>query len=377
MGLEAAHVLARKGPLLEVTDSSPLFIEDLIRLAQSGIGIDKAIGLWADKRGSEARNYAIQREYDQLADDAKQVLLALTIQGPCRVEDLCRGLDWSDERLSDATQQLRKMFLMPSRNTAAEPDNLALNRNTQTLVRDVFNGTEAFRRTERLMNAARGALRTKRSEDEHVAAVLRRAALLVKQWRAKEAEAELQVEVEKYPGRADLLGTLAWTQKKCGDFAAARMNFRRSHELGCNQCDTYWHWSHMEAQNEEWKASADAAELGIEKVGPEQGLLFRLGYALHRQGRELILEGDDGHKLCRRGQEVLERARNLRDSEHRNYSLRSEINRAIVLNLEALDEGELLARHFARWQNECPGDSDCESEYQRLRKSYPQFLRQH
>lgn len=377
MGVGAPPVLAAKERLLEVTDSFPLFIEDLLRLAQTGIGIEKAIGLWAEKRGVEARKYAIQREYDQLDEDAKQVLLALTLQGPCRANELCRGLDWQDDRLVDALQQLRMMFLLPGQKSSGSAEVLALNRNMQTLVREVFNGTEAFRRTERLMKAASGRLRPKRSEDQQVLAILRRAGLLVRQWREAEAEAEVQAALGKFPGRGDILGTLAWIQKKNKDSASARMNFKRAHELGCSQVDTYWHWSDMEASHEEWNASADAAKLGIARCGKEQGLLFRLGYALHRQGRELIREGEDGTKLCQRAKEMLEDARKLRDSEARNHSLQHQIYRAIALNLEALDDGQLLARHFAQWQSECPDDTRREGEYQRLRKKYPEYLCAH
>jgi hypothetical protein len=56
-------------------------------------------------------------------------------------------------------------------------------------------------------------------------------------------------------------------------------------------------------------------------------LLFRLGYALHRQGKELIIDGDpvQGAKHCKKAQEILERARTLDNSEERNHSLRNQI----------------------------------------------------
>ena len=75
MGLNAGPVLDALDQLLQVTDASPLFIEDLLRLHQSGIAIERTVGLWGDKRGTEARKYAMQREYDRLDDDARQVLL--------------------------------------------------------------------------------------------------------------------------------------------------------------------------------------------------------------------------------------------------------------------------------------------------------------
>ena len=373
MGIPTAPVLAVKDRLLEVTDASPLFVEDLLRLSQSGFEIDKAIGLWAGKRGTEARKYAIQREFDQLDEDAKQVLLALTANGPCGSEVLCRGLDWSEDRLLSAMQQLRKMFLMPTQRVSGSAQVLALNQNTQILVKEVFGETEAYRRTERLIKAASGALTTKRSEDQRVDRILRGARLLVHQLRADEAEVEVQEAIKTLLPRHSLYATLAWIQKKRKDFASARMNFKRAHDLGSDEADNYWHWSDMEAVNKEWNASARAAELGLQKYKDDQGLLFRLGYALHRQGKELILEGDStqGSKLCRRAHDILERARRLGDSEGRNYSLRSQIYRAMALNLEALDDSELLSSHLALWKKECPGDNYLTGEYQRLRQKYP------
>jgi hypothetical protein len=374
MGLETGAVLAMKEKLLSVTDRSPLYIEDLLRLHQTGVSIDRAIGLWGEKRGAEARKYAMQREYDRLDDDAKQVLLALSIHGRCQADDLCRGLDWSEERLINAMSQLRKMFLMPSQKAAGPGNYLTLNRNTQVLVIDIFRNTEAYRRTDRLIKAATGSLRTKRSEDHEVGVLLDRAGFLVKQWRADEAEMEVQAATGRFPGRGDLFAALAWVQKKRSDFASARLNFKRAHELRCDQRDLYWHWSDMEAMNEEWTASAKAAELGIARFGLDQGLFFRLGYALHRQGRELMREGEDAKEICRRAHDILEQARDLKDCEARNYSLRNQIYRAVALNLEALDDGRELAKHFAKWLKDCPGDPKWDSEYQRLRQRYPGHL---
>jgi hypothetical protein len=256
---------------------------------------------------------------------------------------------------------------------------LALNHNIRVLVLEVFRGTEAYRRTERSMKAAMGALRTSRSEDAQVESRLRRARLLTNQGKELAAEAEVRQLVAEFPARADVHGTLAWINKKAGEFATARLNFQRAVDLGCKDRDTFWHWSEMEAANGEWKASSDAARLGVAKFPGDQGLLFRLGYALHRQGKELILEDDSlvGVKLCREAQGILDNALAMRTSEDRNFSLRNQIFRAITLNLEILDEGKALARCIAEWQKECPNDPCGETEYQRLRQKYPQFLRAH
>ncbi|MEW4564381.1 tetratricopeptide repeat protein [Bremerella sp. JC770] len=377
MGIPLRPVLEMKSSLLEVTDSSPLYIEDLLRLHQTGLPIDKSIGLWRDKRGVEARVYAIQREFDQLNEDARQVLLTLSITGECSSDEVCRTLDWREDRLVDAMSQLRKMFLMPSRNGTGAKERLSLNSNTKALVRDVFSDTEAFRRTERLLKAARGELKPKRAEEKQVEAILRRVSLSVGQGNFVDAEDELEAAVQKFPGRTDLIARLAWLQKRKGDFASARESFQRTHDLGCTQRDAYWHWSDLEASVEEWTAAVVAAEFGIERCGRDKGLLFRLGYALHRQGRELLNDGEDGSKLCRRAIDILEEARTAPQHDIRNFAITHQIYRAIALNLESLEEEKMLAHHMSRWQSDCPDDPYLASEYERLRERFPRYLRAH
>ncbi len=374
MGVNTQAVIAAKDSIMQATDSSPLYIEDLLRLHQTGLSIEKSIGIWKEKRGTEARKYAIQREYDQLDEDSRQVLLALSLHGACTTDALCKGLDWSESRLIDALSQLRKMFLM-ARNRSDSSGLLALNRNIQILVLDVFQNSAAYNRVDRQMKATAGTLKTKRSEDEKVGAVLRKSGMLAKQFRLDEAEDTLVDAISKFPGRADVIATLAWVQKKKGDVASARNNFLRAHELGGKQYDAYWHWSEMEAASEEWKASEEAAKLGIERLGEDQALLFRQGYALHRQGRELILEGDQGTKQCEKGRELLRKAQAKVDVDQKNSSLRSQIYRAIVLNEEALNDGSHLNKWFDAWRIDCPNDEKISSEYERLRQKYPEFLR--
>ena len=277
----------------------------------------------------------------------------------------------------DALSRLRRMFLVPTREGSGAKEQLSLNRNTIALVRDVFSDSEAYRRMDRFLKAAKGELRPRRTEDRQVAVLLRRTTLLVRQFKSAEAESELESAIERFPGRDDIVAMLAWVQKSMGDCASARDNFRRAHELGCDQRDAYWHWSDLEATAEEWSAAAKAAEMGIERCGRDKGLLYRLGYALHRQGKELLIDGEDGSKLCRRAAGILEDARTAPQHNSKNFSLSRQIYRAIALNLEALDDGPTLALHMSKWQSECPNDQYFISEYDRLRQKFPQYLRAH
>lgn len=375
IGISSSHVLEFKEKLLEVTDSSPLFLEDLLRLTKTGLSIEKVIGLWAKKRGIEARKYAIQREYDRLNDDAQQILLALSFHSPCDSDTLCRGLDWSEERLVDALQQLQKMFLMPTQNPSSGKKGFILGQNTRLLVQDVFSGTEAYRRMERSIKAVTGELRTQRSEDQQVNALVKQARYLAHS-NLEEAEKTVEDATERYPARSDLYATLAWIQLKSKNFASARMNFKRSHDLGACNADAYWHWSAMESRLKEWNASMNAAELGVAKYPEDQGLLFRLGYAFHRQGKELMSEdnSDAGLKYLKRAKVYLDRALNHNNPDARNYSLQSQIFRAMALTIESMEDWSALPSLFARWESECPEDNDRDTERQRLIPKCPALI---
>lgn len=374
MGLMAKPILNLKEKIVEATDGSPLYIEDLLRLTQTGLEIERALGLWKEKRGLEARKYAIQREFDQLEEDARFVLLALSVNGPCKYDDLAGGLDWGDDRLASALQQLRKMFLMPTK--GKDGSTLALAQNTQALVREVYSGSEAYRRVERNIKSIVGNLKTSASEDKSVESILKHCRFLSHKQDHEEAERILLEAVDNFPGRSDIHANLAWTQRKRKDYASARMNFQRAHELGKCNADAYWHWSEMEASNQEWGASATASENGIKKYPYDQGLLFRHGYALHRQGRELTVEGEceSGYRLSLKADRILRQALERGDDARRNYTLIYQIYRAIVLNLESLEDVESLGGALNEWSSVCPEDDICRSETMRLRAKFPQLI---
>jgi tetratricopeptide (TPR) repeat protein len=373
MGIAANPVLELKTKIVDSTDGSPLYIEDLLRLTQTGLEIERALGLWKEKRGLEARKYAIQREFDQLDEDARFVLLALSVNGPCNYSVLAAGLDWGDDRLVSALQQLRNMFLMPA--TGKDGSTLALGQNTQALVREVYSGSEAYRRVERNVKSIAGKLKTSVSENRLVENILRQTRFLSHKHDYDEAESILLESITNFPGRSDIHANLAWTQRRKKDFASARMNFQRAHDLGNCNADAYWHWSEMEALNNEWGASATAAEQGLKRFPHDQGLLFRHGYALHRLGKELLTEDDEdsGRKLALRADRQLRQALKGGDDIDRNYTLTNQIYRALVLNHESLNDIASLAVTFNEWSRAYPEDEVCRSEMKRIRQKYPNF----
>ena len=61
-----------------------------MRLARV-IDVKRAIQAWGERRGDEARKYALQREMEKLSADAKKVLVAAAIsEGPVSAAELER-----------------------------------------------------------------------------------------------------------------------------------------------------------------------------------------------------------------------------------------------------------------------------------------------
>ena len=377
MGMRTSSVLRLKDKVLEATDSSPLFIEDLLRLTQAGLDIERAIGLWSDRRGDKARRYAMEREYERLDTDARNLLLALSLQDHCTVDHLVKALNWNLSRVLDALEQLKLMFLVPSRKQSQDDTQLALNQNTKRLVLDVFNDTDSYRRIQRQMQAATGQLITKREEYLRVSQTLRKARLLTNQCRPEEAGQLLRDLLAEYPGRADIHANLGWICKKQGRVTNARDVFKRAHQLQCRDRDAYWHWSDLEARQEEWTASEQIADFGLKIFPGDQGLLFRKGYALHRRAKEEYHQGieENAKKLCERAISLLEGSLNARNVEVKNSSILAQTYRALVLSAEILEDGRSIKRYLAEWNRRCPHDTNYRSEYDRLRFKFPDHLR--
>lgn len=348
MGLPASSVLRLKDKVLQATDSSPLFIEDLLRLTQAGLDIEQAIGLWSEKQGEKARQYAMEREYERLDADTKHILLALSLQDYCTVDHLTKALNWDLNRILPALEQLKLMFLVPSPKQNEDNPNLALNQNTKKLVRHIFNGKDSYRRVQRQMQAAMGQLSTKRQEEQRVSQTLRKARLLANQCRPEEAGQLLRNLLIEYPGRADIHANLGWIYKKQDCVTDARDEFKQAHDLQCRDKDAYWHWSDLEARHEEWTSSEQIADFGLNIFPGDQGLLFRKGYALHRRAKEEYYQGSEekAEKLCERSISLLEESLKARNGEERSSSILAQIYRSLVLTAEILKDGRRIKKYL-------------------------------
>jgi tetratricopeptide (TPR) repeat protein len=374
-------VLKHARALLDATDSSPLYIEDLLRLVHIGVPVTEAIGVWKKRRGDAARDYSIRREFEQLSEDAQQVLLAMALfDGPCTFEQLRTSLNWEIERIINAQQDLRQLYLLPDvRGTDAEA--MSLNVNTRILVTRVFESSENYKRVRRAVNAVLGRLDPSRDERFQVKNVLQKCSnQITKAHRddpaLREVVRALNELDKQFPSRSDIHGALGWVYKKLGSRTDAREAYCRAVELGSKDGRVYWQWSDLEAEANEWSEAIRIAELGCKNFPTDAGLHQQLGYCLSRAGQEEFKHGDRarGLSMCKKAEAHLKKAVDILGANDRP-SVRTKLFRSLVLNAHTLHDGEGVNRHLLAWYEHYPHDGNFEYEYDRLRAEYPEHIK--
>ena len=98
--------------LREVTGGSPLFTDSLLRLERRGSSLDQAIHQWKGEKGLEARKAALLREVQDLSREAKRTLYVISHARSVSYVELSQILNYAEQTLSDALQELAGLFLI-------------------------------------------------------------------------------------------------------------------------------------------------------------------------------------------------------------------------------------------------------------------------
>ena len=122
--------------LLEVSGGSPLFTDSLLRLERRGMSLDKAIAQWKGEMGLEARKAALKREVQHLSRPAKRVLYIISYLRRCIYAELTQILDYTEQTLGDALQELSSLFLI-SLPSIARQSSYTVEPNTGLLVMEL------------------------------------------------------------------------------------------------------------------------------------------------------------------------------------------------------------------------------------------------
>lgn len=346
--------------ILSVTDGSPLYIEDLLRLVKS-VAPAAAVRAWEQRSGLQARKYALEREVELLTPDARRILLALAlVDGPASIKELAVTAGISEDAAGDGLGELGRLFLVPQPRLFEDQERYTLNRNTRSLVVDVFGKTQDARQIRAAINYVWGQ-GAPVGNDRDVGSFCRQAVLLVRDARHADAEDLLTSALAgDYPNEPRLLGQLAWVYKRWipPRVADARQYFRRTSELRNSSPDTFWHWATMERDVGEWQEALRIAELGLQRYGADHGgLLLVAALASERQAAELsaaFLE-DRGLGSLKTAKVWLQRAVACSDLRLRPQEL-SKAYGSLVRVLRKLGQVEELDSVLEAWSTRLPED---------------------
>jgi len=294
--------------IFSVTDRSPLYMEDLLRLT-AVMPISDAISLWKEKGGKDARKYALGRECEQLYPSAQKVLFTACIcPGPVSFPEIEAIVGISSDELSSALGELQKIFLFPKPKIIEGEQRFEVNTNTRTLVREVYGTSDGYIRLANVHGALSSGIHASGRGD--IAAIIRQVLFLVRGQKHNEAETLLINALHKYTENVDLLGILGWVYRtwKPIRLTDAREKYARAAQLKNTHEDMYFHWARMECDQSEWTKAYTAADKGLILIPDSKRLKYLSGYSRSRIGRELAqsFAPEKAHKYFLDAKRILE-----------------------------------------------------------------------
>ena len=396
-GANQQQCMDRIDGIRRVTDGYPLFVNDIIRHAAI-IGIASAMEDWSQRRGDAAREYALRRQISHLGQSCGEVLMALSIANrallPVEISNIAGLTD------PDTEAGLRVLHDWRMVNQVAEDDSTSplyrMNANTRRLVEQTFRGDNRLTAFKTAFDTLTG---------ERVPEAKRRAigSLIARTKRLQFTEGTNSAVVTLLDGMtgeladsADLYGVLGWLySKQPADeyIALARSAFEQSHRLGASKIDPYYHWFTLEkvlaeemvprAQEgeissntvaDQWKQCQKIAEMGLNRCGPSQLLLYWAGYAGSREGksreRTQAFSVAEGSYLL--AVDSFKRALDAPVSDVASVN-RSQIYRGLTLALEGLGDEEELVKTLGQWRSYSETDPFFHAECVRMLEKYPRL----
>ena len=379
----------------DVTEGSPLYIDELLRLHATGMPLNECITNWKEM-GDTARDFSLRREFESLSNKAQKVLLACCInREPSTVSDLEVVTKLSQSEVFKTIDELSKLFLVPRPFIIEGVPRFDVNLNTRLLVIDGMSSYGAFADIQSAFKSLHGEIMSSGKRRADIRAYQRQVIANVDANRQYDAEKLLQDKaLAEYPNDPDLLGQLGWVYLRWqpeSRIEDARSNFLRAAKLNCRNPSMYWQWWRMEADRGNWAMAIDACRKGVKNCPNNMELQYCLGYSHSRSGKSLELQfqysraQDEFHKAALTLEKALDAVRNV---AVKDYKLLSQIYRALIIAYQAMilyidpklekNKEEALKSQikaaFINWESECPDDDYMTSEKKRLEEKYPELL---
>src|SRR6266700_8989 len=357
--------------IAKATDGSPLYMDDLMRLTRI-VDVKKAIAAWTERRGDEARKYALQREMEKLSNDAKRVLVGAAISDEAvSFAELENVLEFSEDRLLAALSELQTLFLFPKPKVVEGEQRFEINLNTKRLVREVEGKSDFYARIERATKALRGQLPD--AGPGIIGALIRQAQLRLNATRNADAEAILAEAIEKYPQAADLRSFLGYVYKRMGRIADARVQFEAALKLKGKKREMFLQWLWMEIEEKEWSKAISVADRALKSLPTFYEMSERKVFAKRQAGFDFH-RGLHREKACQMWREAVDDAKQAVKAPESLQSGERQISSSllcsIVICLDMLNEPRERDRWFQRWDTEHPDDAQVGRQRDFLAEKY-------
>ena len=362
-GLEPSRFAASLGRLLSVTEGSPLYIEDLLRLCHV-LPVGDAIRRWDQDKGERARAYALQREIEELSKQdelARPVLMACAVaNGPVSAAELSNVLGKPRDEIEETLNHLRQFYLVPTPTQAEDVVLFDLNYNTRNLVLAEYGASEDLRQIKGAFTSL-GRLEGGRSDESKISAVCSQARLLAPQGRFVDAEKLLFELNDQYPNRGLVQQQLGWLYKRWQPsprVTDAREAFRRAEELNVKRNDLYWHWADLEESQGQFRAAIEIAERGQERLGVSQSLALREAGARLLQASVYARNQDRYSSIEELNKSLTAAKRGLEAPPlfFESSDVRSRLFAVAVRAASRLNKHDEVAKLFSNWKREAPDD---------------------
>jgi tetratricopeptide (TPR) repeat protein len=265
-----------------VTDGSPLYIEDLLRLAQF-YSLDQAISEWAGRSGDAAREYSMRREYEKLSKGAQAILGVLAYaESPLSGEECAAVADCSPSEALNLMEELRRWNLLTASGLVEDVPRYGCTRNLAKLVRGTLKSSD---QEQRILNGLRG-LKGLAVGSSRVRPFIQQAIVMQQNGDQSRAEGLLKNALEEVPNSADALGMLGWLYAQWSPsprYTEAEANFKRAIALGRKNRHVYAHWADMEFGRYEYGKAAKVCEDAIASGVDQDPFILRMAGRSHAE----------------------------------------------------------------------------------------------
>jgi tetratricopeptide (TPR) repeat protein len=314
IGLDADKVNQRLVRRIQtVTDGSPLYIDDLLRLAHF-YSLEQALDQWSGRRGDPAREYSLKREMEKLSHNAVSVLGVLAYSDvPVSLQECAVISGLSDEQAESAMGELQRWHLLVKPGIIEEIPRYTCSRNLAKLMRRTIEGTD---QETRIRNGLKG-LRGVAVGSSRMRGYIQQAVALKRRGDQAEAEATLSRGLAEVPNSGELHAMLGWLYAKwqpVARVADAEENFSRAEALGSWGRDLYAHWADMELSRNEVRKAIQLCERSVACAAQDDPFTWRLlGVSYIKLGQSLrrSLSVDQAHDAFGKARRALRRAQDL------------------------------------------------------------------